>query len=52
MLMIIPKEIEDKVTYTYMDVKVIEGCTLTPEEEKIFQEFRIRLKEANEDRFR
>lgn len=52
MIPIMPKEIEDKVTYTYRDVKVIEGCTLTPEEEKIFQEFRIHLKKAFEDRFR
>jgi hypothetical protein len=50
--MIIPKEIEGKVTYTHMDVIVRDGVKLTPEEEKIYKAFRLEVKEAWKDRFR
>lgn len=52
MLMIPPKKIKDKVRYSNNDVIVRDGVKLTPEEEKIYNAFRIELKEALDDRFR
>ena len=52
MLMIPPKEIEDKIRYSNNDVLIREGVKLTSEEEKIYKAFRQELKEALEDRFK
>ena len=40
MIPYIPKEIEGKIKFSYLDVQVKDGIVLNEEEEKIFNEFR------------
>ena len=48
MIIVIPKSLKNKVTFTYGSVKIIEGQTLTQEENEEFTKF----KEIVENRFK
>lgn len=52
MIILMPKEIKDKIKYSHNDVVVREGVKLTPEEQKIYEAFRIEFKEALERKFK
>lgn len=48
MVIVIPKSLKNKVTFTYGSVKIIEGQTLTKDEKEEFTKF----KEIVENRFK
>lgn len=51
MLFAIPKELRKKVEYCNRDIKVIDGETLTKEEQELFEKTRERLHLAEKRRF-
>ena len=50
MIILPPKEIEDKIKFIHNDVVVIDGVKMTEEERKLLEQYRKVLKEENENR--
>lgn len=50
MIILPPKEIEDKIKFIHNDVVAIDGVKMTEEERKLLEQYRKVLKEENENR--
>ena len=49
MIILPPKEIEDKIKFIHNDVVAIDGVKMTGEERKLLEQYRKVLKEENEN---
>ena len=50
MIILPPKEIEDKIKFIHNDVVAIDGVKMMEEERKLLEQYRKVLKEENENR--
>ncbi|MDD6512831.1 hypothetical protein [Sharpea azabuensis] len=50
MIILPPKEIEDKIKFIHNDVVAIDGVKISEDERKLLEQYRKVLKEENENR--
>ena len=50
MIILPPKEIEDKIKFIHNDVVAIDGVKISEDERKLLEQYRRVLKEENENR--